>query len=216
MADVYIREARTADSPVLNRICLLTGNAGQSAESLHTHDELIGLMYADPYVHLPATCGFVLVDRAKADAVVGYILSAYDTRAYEQAALADWWPRVRTEYAYPPEGNTGATEADRRYISLLYNPPQAPRAAVDYSPAHMHIDILPEYQRQGWGRKLIARLVDHLRDERGLERLWLGIDVKNGGAKRFYERLGFKELSGAPAGTLGLEFKDFQSSYCRP
>ena len=44
----YIREARSSDSPALSHICLLTGNAGQSAEAQHTFGELIGLVYAEP------------------------------------------------------------------------------------------------------------------------------------------------------------------------
>ncbi|KAI0719496.1 acyl-CoA N-acyltransferase [Cerioporus squamosus] len=207
---VYIRQARTADSTVLNRICLLTGDAGKSAEHLHKFGELIGLVYAEPYVHLPTTFGFVLVDPAKDDAVVGYALGTYDTRAFEQAALDDWYPRVRAKYTYPPETNEGATDADKRYINILHNPPRAPQAAVDYSPAHMHIDILPAYQGQGWGRRFMSRVVEYLREERGLDKMWLGLDPRNDGAKRFYEALGFKELPGAPEGTMGLEFKEFR------
>ena len=130
---VHIREARPADSPVLNRICLLTGYAGKSAEPLHNFGELIGTVYADPYVSLPATWGFVMVDPAKDDAVVGYILGAYDTRAFEQHAQDEWWPRVRAKYAYPAEKNEGATEADIKFINMLHNPPRAAQAQVDYS-----------------------------------------------------------------------------------
>ena len=86
----------------------------------------------------------------------------------------------------------------------------AHEAQVAYSPAHMHIDILPAYQRRGWGRRLIARVVAALRDEHGLAGLWLGIDTRNEGARLFYERLGFKALPGAPAGTLALAFRDFE------
>ncbi|KAI0352899.1 acyl-CoA N-acyltransferase [Trametes cingulata] len=208
--EVYVREVRATDSSALNRICLLTGDAGQSAEPLHKFGELIGLVYAEPYAHLPTTFGFVMVDRAKGDEVVGYILGSYDTRTFEQHALDEWYHRVRSKYSYPPETNEGATDADKRFINILHNPPRAAQAQVDYSPAHMHIDILPEYQRQGWGRRLIARAVSYLREERGLSRLWLGIDPRNEGAKKFYERLGFKELPGAPEGTMGLEFDEFK------
>lgn len=207
--DLYIREARRADQSALNRICLFTGDAGQSAEPLHNFGELIGIVYADPYVNLPTTWGFVMVDPAKDDAVVGYVLGTHDTRAFERHAQEEWWPLVRAQYAYPAEANEGARAADIRYINILHDPPCVGQAQVNYSPAHMHINILPEYQRQGWGRKLIGRAVEHLREKRGLERLWLGIDPRNEAARQFYERLGYKELQGAPAGTMGLEFVDF-------
>ncbi|KAI0776064.1 acyl-CoA N-acyltransferase [Trametes elegans] len=208
--DVYVRAVRPEDSPALNRICLLTGDAGKSAEPLHEFGELIGLVYAEPYAHLPATFGFVMIDPSKAHdgfgGVVGYVLGSYDTRTFEQHAAGEWYPRVRAKYAYP----AGATDADRRFIGILHNPPRSPQAAVDFSPAHLHIDILSDYQRQGWGRKLIAQAVEYLRDERGLSRLWLGLDTRNDGAKRFYERLGFKVLPGAPEGTMGVEFAVFK------
>ncbi|KAI0375695.1 acyl-CoA N-acyltransferase [Pilatotrama ljubarskyi] len=209
-SQVYIGDVRLADSSALNRICLLTGDAGKSAEPLHKYGELIGLVYAEPYAHLPTTFGFVMIDLAKGEEVVGYVLGSYDTRAFEHHALEEWYPHVRSKYSYPPETNEGATEADKRYINILHNPPRAAEAQVNFSPAHLHIDILPEYQRQGWGRRLIARAVSYLRQERGLSRLWLGIDPRNEGAKRFYEKLGFKELSDAPEGTMGLEFEDFR------
>ena len=33
--------------------------------------------------------------------------------------------------------------------------------------------------------------------------------LRNAGARAFYERLGFREVPGAPAGTLALAFEDF-------
>ena len=109
-SEPYIRAVEPSDSPALSRICLLTGDAGQSAEPLHASGELIGLVYAEPYAHLPTGLGFVLVDGAD---VVGYALATHDTRAFERAAREAWFPRVRAKYAFPPEANEGATDADK-------------------------------------------------------------------------------------------------------
>ncbi|KAG9118865.1 hypothetical protein FRC07_006413, partial [Ceratobasidium sp. 392] len=57
----FIRPVRVEDIPVLGKICLLTADAGQSAESLHNYPELLGLHYIDPYVKLSPAFGFVLV-----------------------------------------------------------------------------------------------------------------------------------------------------------
>ncbi|OBZ76734.1 putative acetyltransferase OgpAT [Grifola frondosa] len=206
---VYIREVSASDSPALSRICLLTADTGQSAELLHDFGELPGLVYAEPYAHLPAAFGFVMVDPVKGDEVVGYVLGAYDTRAFEQQASEAWYPRVRAKYPYPPADPTRPLkDADKRYIEILHNPHRAAPVAVAFSPAHLHIDILAEYQRQGWGRRLIGRAVEYLKEERGLSRLWLGLDPKNVGAKKFYERLGFEEIKEAPPGTMGLRFEN--------
>ena len=72
--------------------------------------------------------------------------------------------------------------------------------------AHLHIDLLPEFQRQGFGRRLTQRLVDELR-ARGVPGLHLSLAVTNTAARAFYAHLGFRELgSSTPdAPLLGLE-----------
>lgn len=221
--DVYIRRATQTDSPTLSRICLLTGDAGVSAEPLHDYGELIGLMWAEPYVHLPAGFGFVLVDPSQNDAVVGYLLGTYDTRLYESQADESWFPKWRAKYplstdstADPPvctlstDPSKPLRDADARYIKMITNPPHAPENQVAFSPAHLHIDILPAYQRQGWGRKLIGEAIRYLREEQGLERLWLRQDPRNENGRKFYGRLGFVPVEGAAEGVMGLDFKDFK------
>ncbi|KAI5123438.1 hypothetical protein M0805_006143 [Coniferiporia weirii] len=220
-ARFYIRRARKEDAPALSRICLLTGDAGGSAESLHTHGELPGLVYALPYVLVPHTAGFVLARKGPtdtdvdADEVVGYLLLALDTRAFEAAAEREWYPPLRAKYPKPAEGapppvcNPELTDADKRFISLLHAPAAAPEACVAFSPVHLHIDILPEGQRQGWGRRLIDAAVTYLRDEQGQQRLWLGMDPRNADAGRFYARLGFKPIEGAPENCVGLSFSEW-------
>ncbi|KAI0729415.1 acyl-CoA N-acyltransferase [Fomitopsis betulina] len=203
---VYIREARALDSTAVSRICLLTGDAGSSAEHLHSFGELIGLMYAEPYVRLPAGFGFVLVDPDKHDAVVGYVLGTADTRLFEQQASESWFPEVQKRY--PPhslQADRPLKPADERYIRTIHNPPRAPQVQIAFSPAHLHIDILPEYQRQGWGRRLMNRAFEHLK-ELGLDRVWLGLDPRNGSARKFYQRLGFEDIEGAPEGVMGYKF----------
>ncbi|KAH9936931.1 acyl-CoA N-acyltransferase [Amylocystis lapponica] len=211
---VYIRAASPADAFALSRICLLTGDAGASAEHKYDFGELPGLIWAEPYVHMPACYGFVMVDPAHADAVVGYLLGAYDTRAFERAADLAWFPSARAKFPYPPahpdDPSKPAKDADAKLIEYLHAPPYASDVAIAFSPAHLHIDILPEYQRQGWGRRLIARAVQYLRDERGLDRLWLGMDIHNAAAGRFYERLGFTALEGAQPGMMQLYFENFE------
>ncbi|ELU38858.1 fungal zn(2)-Cys(6) binuclear cluster domain-containing protein [Rhizoctonia solani AG-1 IA] len=51
-----IRPISPRDIPDIYHICLLTGDAGQSAEGLHQYPELIGLIYGEPYfVVAPST-----------------------------------------------------------------------------------------------------------------------------------------------------------------
>ncbi|EMD40685.1 hypothetical protein CERSUDRAFT_111261 [Gelatoporia subvermispora B] len=212
--NLHIRRATAADAPALSRICLLTGDAGASAAPLHNHGELPGLVWAEPYVHMPSGLGFVLADADAdaGDAPLGYILGTPDTRAFERELDAAWFPRLRSAYPLDVDapGTQERTEADARYVRLLHAPPRAGAAALAFSPAHMHVDLLPACQRQGWGRRLVAALVRALREEHGLGALWLGLDPRNVGARAFYERLGFRPLEGAPEGVMGLTFEEFK------
>ncbi|KAJ6545108.1 acyl-CoA N-acyltransferase [Mycena vulgaris] len=196
-----IRRATEADAPALSRICLLTADAGKSAEPLHDYGELPGLVYAVPYVQLPTTWAFVLVDESKDQLVVGYIVGSKDTRAYEQYAGAHWWPRQAEKY--PP--STMVREADKKYAHLLRDMHAAADASVAFSPAHLHVNILEDYQGQGWGRKLIQTAVDHLKAE-GVGGVWLGMDPRNTNARKFYERLGFTGFEGSLPNDVGLKF----------
>lgn len=220
----YIRRVTPGDSPALSHICLLTADAGASAEPLHSAKELPGLMYAEPYAHLPPCVGFVLVDPSRGGdgTVVGYVLSTYDTRRFEADLRETWFAPYREKYPLSavdaevtnatPAHLRALTPDDKRYIALIHNPHTASEVCLAFSPAHLHIDILPAYQRQGWGKKLIGEVVRYLRDEKGLDGLWLGLDPRNTGGKNFYARIGFKEMPEAPGVVMGLKFEDWKET----
>ncbi len=222
--DLFIRPAGAADSPAVSRICLLTADAGISAESLHSAGELPGLMYAEPYVHLPECFAFVLVDSSLGKEgegdVIGYVLGSFDTRGFEQTRVINWFPPYLEKYPLSaidaevtdttPAHLRNLTPQDKHYIRTIHNPHIATDTQIAFSPAHLHINILPQYQHQGWGRRLIGHAVKYLKEEKGLDRLWLGMDPRNANAKKFYARLGFKEIPDTPFGTVGLNFEDWK------
>lgn len=202
-----IRPATKADESALSNICLLTANAGTSSEHLHSHPALPGLIYALPYLNLESTWGFVLDDDGE---VVGYTLGAFDTRKFEESAEAGWWPSLKAHYRPLLEDSDAAlTAADRTYINTIMSFPRASDAMMAFAPAHLHIDILPSHQRHGWGRKLIARAMDNLK-ENGVKSVWLGMDPKNTEAAAFYGRLGFRNLEGAKEGILGITVQEWE------
>ncbi|MCB0547049.1 MAG: GNAT family N-acetyltransferase [Phaeodactylibacter sp.] len=58
----------------------------------------------------------------------------------------------------------------------------------------MHVDqmgVLPEYQQQGIGRKLVNYIISLCR-EKGIRRLQLSVWLDNAAAKTFYEQIGFE------------------------
>lgn len=201
--------AMQTDEAALSKICLLTCDAGGSGESLHDYPELPGLVYAVPYVKLPHAWGFVM-EREDTKEVVGYVLGATDTRAFEKAARDTWWPSLALKYPIEGEHKIAGKPADGRYAKLISNMDQIEQECIEFSPAHLHINLLEDYRRQGWGRKLIGRAIEHLRDGVGLDGVFLGMDMRNADARRFYERLGFRQWSGAPEHSVGLKFVDWR------
>jgi ribosomal protein S18 acetylase RimI-like enzyme len=71
---------------------------------------------------------------------------------------------------------------------------------ADY-PAHLHIDLLPEWQGKGWGRGLIASFLAGLHAA-GVARVHLSMLTTNVAARAFYDRLGFTEVTVAEPGPV--------------
>lgn len=106
---------------------------------------------------------------------------------------------MRVKYPLERLRKISGTEADERYTRLFQEMPIAPAApaCIAFSPAHLHIDILPEYQRQGLGKLLISRAMN-------MKGVWVGLDPKNANARGFYQRLGFEDITDAPELITGL------------
>jgi len=235
----FIRRATINDTPSLNRICFLTADAGNPGEDIYACHDLPGALWADPYVNLPSGTGFVLVDpslkspspppldthtpkteiTSDEGTIVGYIVTAYDVPSFERELEESWFPQYRKKYPLSREpladGSPIRKEGDIKIIDWIHDddhePYHADAASLALSPADMHIDILPGYQGQGWGRTLIGTMVNFLKEEKGLDALWLALDPRNEKARRFYEHLGYKPIEGAPDRVLGLRFSDWRA-----
>jgi ribosomal protein S18 acetylase RimI-like enzyme len=169
-------------------ICVRTADAGGDARHLHADPDLPGHVWAGAYVALEPEHAFVLV--VDDDRPIGYVIGALDSRSFEARCEQEWWPHLRRRY---PLGS-GTTERDRLEIGFIHAPPiAADDVAVDF-PSHLHIDLLPEAQGRGAGRRLVDTLVASLAAD-GSHGLHLGVAVRNENARAFYERVGFTEFS---------------------
>jgi ribosomal protein S18 acetylase RimI-like enzyme len=87
--------------------------------------------------------------------------------------------------------------------SMLLSHPET----LEKYPAHLHIDILPEFQGQGWGRKLVEAWCQIVKRE-GAVGVHLDMVKDNVGARKFYEKLGFEVcgeiLDGGESGESGV------------
>lgn len=195
-----IRPYRVEDRPAMFEICLRTADAGKDATGQFTDDDLWGLVFAVPYVERhPDLCWVVEADDGRA---IGYIVATDDTDAFERWFRDEWWPQFGTRFPRPIAPKTG----EERIIEYAYAraPGREPNSG-EY-PAHLHIDLLPQTQGQGLGRRLIETLFAQLR-RRGVTGLHLGMNPDNVGAARFYERIGMERLPSDPGGlAYGIRF----------
>jgi len=193
---------------------LLTADFGTSAEHLHNYGELPGLIYALPYVNLPTTFGFVLTshneDGSEKD-VVGYILGTWDTPAFNAAAEKEWYPALRIKYPLDSAQDPQRKEGDQTYISRIHKPDSPPKEILEFSPAHIHIDILPDAQRKGLGRKLIGSAVRFLSEkDPSMQGLWVGVDPRNEEGKRFYLKIGGTFYPTSHGECYALKFSEWE------
>ncbi len=171
------------------RVCLLQGEAGEDATALYRDPDLLGHVYAGPYVARGVGTQLVLVDEA---GVAGYLLSADDTLDFEAWAETTWYPPIRARY---PRLDDGSRDAE--VIGLIHQPERTPRELVARFPAHLHIDLMDRARGLGLGRMLIDRLLAELRGRR-VEGVHLGVDVANTNAIGFYRHLGFEPVVDEP------------------
>jgi ribosomal protein S18 acetylase RimI-like enzyme len=178
-----IRLFHPGDEPALAEICLRTADAGSDATGVLADDDLWAEIFVLPYVQRHPDLAFVLADEE--DWPIGYVVAAPDTRAFEEWFAEEWWPRHAERWPMPTE-NSSRQDA---LLLYAYGRRSAEEPYADTHPAHVHIDLLPEAQGQGWGRRLIETVADALR-ERGVSGFHLVVDGANTGALTFYDRLG--------------------------
>lgn len=191
-----IRPYRRDDDEALYDVCVRTADAGGDATGVFTDDRLWGDIFAVPYARRHPDLSWVV--EAADGRVIGYLVATDDTDAFERWFREEWWPTRAQEY--PLSGEAEPTRQDRMIEYAAGRAPGREQHTAEY-PAHLHIDLLPETQGQGLGRRLIDTLFAELR-ARGVAGLHLGMNPGNAGAGAFYERLGMQRLPSGPESTM--------------
>ena len=172
-------------------------------------------IWAVPYVRLYPEYGFVL-DSGDGTAV-GYILGVPDNKEFLSRYHSEYIPTLDSATLPKPDLDVPAKwigeELPTAVLQLLYAPDTSLLHA-DYPqllqqfPAHLHIDVLPEYQGRGYGRQLMSEYLGKLRlaNIKGVHLVMAGDNV---GAEKFYRKLGYDRfpmvLDDGKSGELGRE-----------
>lgn len=133
--------------------------------------------YCDYFIEKEGNNCFIAVDEN--DRAIGYILCAENYDNFKKVFRKEYLVRFK-KY-----------EIDCRLVAILSTFIQA-RLKKEY-PAHMHIDILPEYQRMGLGHKLVDALCENLK-EKGIKGVCLTMFSGNKKGGAFYRKYGFTLL----------------------
>ncbi len=195
-SSVTVRPYRMTDLDGLYDICVRTAAAGGDARGVYGSDRLVGDIFAAPYVRLEPEHAYVLDDGD--GRAVGYIVGTADTARFVAWYRREWIPLTADRCpapADPPQTPDDGMLAAHHWPERMLVP-----EAVDY-PAHLHIDILPPWQGQGWGRRLLSRFLASLHAA-GVSAVHLSMATANTAARAFYDRLGFVELRQTPPLTI--------------
>lgn len=135
-------------------------------------------VYCDYYIeNEPENC-FVAVDEN--DKAIGYVICAEDFDKFKKHFVEEYYPRIQR------------WEFKRRKSALRSIIPHE-KYKEEY-PAHLHIDVLPEYQRIGLGHKMTESLLEHLK-KKGIKGVMLTTWIRNEKGRGFYDKYGFALLS---------------------
>jgi ribosomal protein S18 acetylase RimI-like enzyme len=188
---IQIRNYKPTFLPDLYRICLETGDSGKDASPQFTDPELLGAFYAAPYAVLEPDLTFVLQDES---GVCGYILGTRDSNRFADWMEREWLPAWRAKHPLTVQAHSSpeTLSYEERIIGLIHRGYTPYDCILEY-PAHLHIDLLPRAQSQGWGRALMNTFLERLREIK-VSGVHLGVGKSNSGAIQFYERLGFERL----------------------
>lgn len=182
-----IRPYRPSDREQLRYICRET--ASPSYQKNDRTLEAVTLIYNDYFTRWEPWHIFVLADDA--DCPVGYILCAADYAGFMHRYLTRYLPRVLAVAPGEAAGLLGYLWCLRR---------------IKDKPVHFHIDLLPAYQRQGWGTKLMQILCAHLKTE-GVTHLSCCAVGRDSAGYKMYRKYGFVECADYGHGAVSLSLK---------
>jgi len=171
-----IRPYQPGDKENVRRVCLHT-KPEEPYPQLNPDRAASLATFCDYYIECePQNC-FVAADEN--DEAIGCIWCARDYRRYYARFKKDYLSRMKDVPLGRRIGYWGAAWSPRFYEKKY--------------PAHLHIDVLDAYQRQGLGSLLMDALTAHLRAQ-GIPGVMLVVSARNEKGMNFYNKYGFEQV----------------------
>lgn len=188
---MYIRDYRDEDTQKLRYICMETAFEEYRRDPVKR--ESVPIMFLDYFIEQEPELVSVLANDQ--DEAVGYIICSRDYDRFCSKMRGEYRDRLLEK----APGEVGFLDG---FLPALEK--------IKDKPTHLHIDLLPEAQHQGWGKKLIRTLAVKLQ-ERGEQYLSICCNGRGSDGYPFYRRLGFYEIYdyGNDVVSLTLNLKEF-------
>lgn len=189
LENIEIRQIEEQDEKQIIDICYETG--GENLKKIFPNPYLFGLLFCLYYVWYEKNNCFVAVDN-KTGRVVGYIISSLDTTEQRKKFKFHMSKQLYENFRKLKKRSMKS----RIFLHFIINRPTTnnqKRILKEY-PAHLHIDIVPEFQRKGIGKKLIEHLEKYLK-RMNIQGYHLEVDPKNIVGVSFYKKLRLELLN---------------------
>lgn len=195
-----IREVHFSDIPDIYHICHLTGFSGTDCGDRLSDKYLIGQYYAAPYIFFEPDVCFVITEY---DLPKGYILGTSNSVKFYNWMNDYWLPELRKKYSLDHMEEFSDFEKNLR--KRIHQDIVLPEYLKNH-PAHLHIDLLPEVQKKGFGKKLMDSFYAKL-TAKDIHKLHLGVGNDNLNGIEFYKRIGMYEIKSEPGVIfMGIDF----------
>lgn len=184
MDSPHIRKYIPSDKPRLQSVCMQTADDFYKKRPRLLH--ALPTIYNDYFTENESDNIFVLADGN--NNAVGYIICSSDYNKFISKYRSVYLRRL----------TRSAPELIPVLLSYLIC-----LIMIKSKPAHLHIDLLPEYQRKGWGTKLIDALRSHLNSQ-GISALSVCCVSRGSPGYKMYKKYGFSEFYTHAPGMVSL------------
>lgn len=190
MSSFRLRQGQAQDQAAAYYICLKTGDHGGDGEPFYREDpDALGRIFVGPYLAYEPQLSLILED---GQGVCGYAFGAFDSHQFYQRYEQQWRPALCNQFPMP-QGDPAHWTRPQMVHSWYHRPDYyCPEPYCQY-PSHMHIDLLERARGSGWGRRMMEKVMENLK-QLGSPGAHLGVSVRNTPALAFYQKLGFHEL----------------------
>ena len=191
MSDSIIRQYQPSDREAIRRICCDTANKGEPVDRFFPDREVFGDLltryYTDdvPQETWVADCG---------GRVAGYLTGCFDTHLYAREMIRKIIPAAMLR------GIRRGLFLHRQTWRILAAGAKALAAGeserkipLEEYPAHLHMNLSKEFRGKDLGRLLMEKFVEQAQ-QRGVTGIHLMTRKDNLPARRFFERMEFREL----------------------